>query len=161
MNRRYFLMSSAAVANAVRASAMASPNDTVRVACVGFNGRGVAHLRAYPRIPNTEIVALCDVDEAVLDKGVKMVEAATKKRPTAYTDLRKLLEDKSIDAISIATPNTSTRCKPREHFRCSRFHGRQNPGWQPDYRARQPTSLPLPRGYPQRRHIFRENSRII
>jgi len=45
------------------------------------------------------------VDEAVLDKGVKMVEAATKKCPTAYTDLRKLLEDKSIDAISIATPN--------------------------------------------------------
>ena len=103
MNRRYFLKSSAATA--IRSSALASPNDTVRVACVGFNGRGVAHLRAYPRIPNTEIAALCDVDEAVLDKGLKMVEAATGKRPAAYTDLRKLLEDKSIDAISIATPN--------------------------------------------------------
>ena len=88
MNRRYFLMSSAAAATtAVRSSALASPNDTVRVACVGFNARGEAHLRAYPRIPNAEIVALCDVDEAVLAKGVKMVEASTKKRPATYTDL--------------------------------------------------------------------------
>jgi len=105
MNRRYFLMSTAAVASAVRSSAVASPNDTVRVACVGFNARGEAHLRAYPRIKNAEIVALCDVDEAVLAKGVKMVEASSKKTPVTYTDLRKLLEDKSIDAISIATPN--------------------------------------------------------
>jgi predicted dehydrogenase len=105
MNRRYFLANTAAAATALRSSALASPNNTVRIACVGFNGRGVSHLRAYPRVPNTEIVALCDVDEAVLDKGVKMVEAATKKRPAAYTDLRKLLEDKSIDGISIATPN--------------------------------------------------------
>jgi len=104
VDRRYFLMSSAA-ATAVQSSALASPNNTVRVACVGFNSRGVAHLRAYPRIPNTEIAALCDVDEAVLEKGCKMVETATGKRPVAYTDLRKLLEDKSIDAISIATPN--------------------------------------------------------
>lgn len=105
MNRRYFLMSSAAAATAIRSSASPSANDTVRVACVGFNGRGVAHLRSYPRIPNTEITAVCDVDETVLEKGCKMVEEMTKKRPAAYTDLRKLLEDKSIDAISIATPN--------------------------------------------------------
>jgi predicted dehydrogenase len=104
VDRRYFLMSSAA-ATAAQSSALASPNETVRVACVGFNGRGVAHLRAYPRIPNTEIAALCDVDEAVLEKGCGMVEKATGKRPAAFTDLRKLLEDKSIDAISIATPN--------------------------------------------------------
>ncbi len=105
MDRRYFLMSSVAAATAARASALQSPNNRVRVACVGFNSRGVAHLQAYPRIPNTEIAAVCDVDEAVLEKGCKLVEKATNKRPAAYTDLRKLLEDKSIDAISIATPN--------------------------------------------------------
>ena len=105
MDRRYFLMGSVAAGAAARASALQSPNNTVRVACVGFNGRGVAHLQAYPKIPNTEIAAVCDVDEAVLAKGSKMVEKATGKRPAEYTDLRKLLEDKSIDAISIATPN--------------------------------------------------------
>jgi predicted dehydrogenase len=98
-------MGSAAMAAATRSSALASPNSTVRVACVGFNSRGTAHLRSYPRVPNTEIVAVCDVDEAVLAKGVKTVESMTQKKPAAYTDLRKLLEDKSIDAISIATPN--------------------------------------------------------
>jgi len=105
MNRRYFFMTSAAAAAAIQRTALASPNDTVRVACVGFHGQGQVHIRAYLRVPNVEIAALCDVDDAVMEKGCKMVEDAGKKRPTAYADLRKLLEDKSIDAISIATPN--------------------------------------------------------
>jgi predicted dehydrogenase len=52
-----------------------------------------------------EITALCDVDESVLAERLKDVERITSKQPATYTDLRKLLEDKSIDAISIATPN--------------------------------------------------------
>jgi predicted dehydrogenase len=72
---------------------------------VGFHGQGRAHIQAYLKVPSVEISALCDVDESVLEKGCKMVEDAGRKRPTGYTDLRKLLEDKSIDAISIATPN--------------------------------------------------------
>lgn len=56
-------------------------------------------------MPNVAIAALCDVDENVLNKRLKQVEDSGKKRPDAYTDVRKLLEDKSIDAISIATPN--------------------------------------------------------
>ncbi len=105
MNRRYFLMTSAAASTAMRPSALASPNDTVRVACVGFHGQGQVHIKAYSNMPKVEIAALCDVDDAVMEKGSKMVEDAGKKRPAAYADLRKLLEDKSIDAISIATPN--------------------------------------------------------
>jgi len=106
MNRRTFLMGSlASAAVATRVSALPSPNDTVRVACVGLRGRGTAHIRAYPKLPNVEIAALCDVDESVLAERLKNVESATNKRPATYTDVRKLLEDKSIDAISIATPN--------------------------------------------------------
>jgi len=106
MNRRYFLVGSvAAPGTFMRTSAAASPNETIRVACVGLRGRGTAHIRAYPRIPNVEIAALCDVDESVLQQRLNDVEKITKKRPAAYTDLRKLLEDKSIDAISLATPN--------------------------------------------------------
>jgi len=106
MNRRTFLMGSVAgAATAAGAKAIPSPNDTVRVACVGLRGRGTAHLRAYPRIPNVEIAALCDVDESILAQRSQDLEKVTHKKAATYTDLRKLLEDKSIDAISIATPN--------------------------------------------------------
>jgi predicted dehydrogenase len=105
MQRRHFLMTTAAVSTAMRSSALASANDTVRVACVGVRGQGQSHLRAYAKMPNVEIAAICDVDESVLEQRLQDTEKLTKKRPAAFTDLRKLLEDKSIDAISIATPN--------------------------------------------------------
>jgi predicted dehydrogenase len=105
VDRRHFLMSSVALPVALKASALPSQNNTVRVAVVGFNGRGKAHISAYLKIPNVEIAALCDVDRAVVENGCKMIEAAGKKRPPTFTDIRKLLEDKSIDAVSIATPN--------------------------------------------------------
>jgi predicted dehydrogenase len=54
---------------------------------------------------NVEIAAICDVDESVLAQRLADTEKLTKKRPAGFTDLRKVLEDKSIDAISIATPN--------------------------------------------------------
>jgi len=105
MNRRYFLGSAITAGAALRSSALASPNDTVRVACVGVRGRGRNHISAYNQMANVEIAAICDIDESVLSAGLATVEKAKGKRPAAFTDLRKLLEDKSIDAISIATPN--------------------------------------------------------
>ncbi|WP_321474756.1 Gfo/Idh/MocA family oxidoreductase [uncultured Paludibaculum sp.] len=104
MNRRHFLMSAAAAAP-LSASALASPNDTIRVACVGLRGQGNSHIRAYEGMKNVEIAALCDIDESVLDKRLGEVATATGKKPARFVDLRKVLEDKSIDAISIATPN--------------------------------------------------------
>src|SRR6202163_3750549 len=105
MNRRYFLGSALSAGVAVRSHALASPNDTVRVACVGVRGRGRSHISAYSKMPNVEIAAICDVDESVLNARLGEIEKAKGKRPAGFTDLRKLLEDKSIDAISIATPN--------------------------------------------------------
>ncbi|MGE5570307.1 MAG: Gfo/Idh/MocA family protein [Rhodospirillales bacterium] len=107
MNRRYFLMGTAAATGSLRASALQSANDTVRVACVGVRGQGRSHIQTYARMPNVEIAALCDIDENVLNQNLQLAEKLTKKRPAAYVDLRKLLEDKSIDAVSIATPNHS------------------------------------------------------
>src|SRR5437588_13067229 len=105
MERRHFLTTSAVAATAIRSSALASANDTVRVACVGVRGQGQCHIKAYAKMPNVEIAALCDVDESVLAERLQDAEKLTNKRPAGFTDLRKLLEDKSIDAISIATPN--------------------------------------------------------
>jgi len=105
MDRRYFLMSSAA--GVAARTAVASPNDTIRVACVGVRGQGRSHINAYSKMPNVEIAALCDIDENVLSQRLKMVEDLGKKRPAAFTDIRKMLEDKNIDVVSIATPNHS------------------------------------------------------
>jgi len=76
-------------------------NDRVRVAVCGLHGRGKDHLDAFSRVPNVEIAALCDIDESVLNK--RRGEIATSAR--TFADVRRLLEDQSIDAISIATPN--------------------------------------------------------
>jgi predicted dehydrogenase len=105
VDRRHFLMTSMAMPIALKASQLQSPNNTVRVAVVGFNGRGKAHISAYLKMPNVEVAALCDVDPAVVESGCKMIEAAGKKRPPTFSDIRRVLEDKSIDAVSLATPN--------------------------------------------------------
>jgi predicted dehydrogenase len=76
-------------------------SDRVRVAVCGLHGRGKDHLAGYSHVPNVEIAALCDVDENVLNKALARVSS----KPQTFVDVRKLLEDKSIDAISIAVPN--------------------------------------------------------
>src|SRR2546427_6526474 len=76
-------------------------NDRVRIAVVGLRGRGKDHIDAFSRIPNVEIAALCDVDSSVLDTRRGDVSGS----PRTVTDVRRLLDDPAIDAISIATPN--------------------------------------------------------
>jgi len=56
-------------------------------------------------MPGVEIAAVCDIDESVLNARLGEIEKATGRRPAGYSDFRKLLDDKSIDAVSIATPN--------------------------------------------------------
>ncbi len=104
MNRRHFMMSTAA-AGALRSSVLSSANDTIRVGCVGIRGRGRDHIRSFSALPNVEVAALCDVDQSVMGTRLKDMEEMGKRKPAVYIDIRKLLEDKSIDAISIATPN--------------------------------------------------------
>ncbi len=111
MNRRHFLMGTAGVA-ALSRSARSSPNDTIRVACIGVGdpdigvkGQGNAHLQAYSAMRNVEVAAICDVDERLLGHGQNLVEKTGRKRPAGVKDFRKILEDKSIDAVSIATPD--------------------------------------------------------
>jgi predicted dehydrogenase len=105
MDRRDFLVSTAVLTAGAAARGFASPNETVRMAVVGCGGRGSSHVSAWSGMPNVEIVALCDVDEAHIADKVKGLESKGKKKPATYVDFRKLLEDKSIDAVSLATPN--------------------------------------------------------
>jgi predicted dehydrogenase len=107
MNRRSFIASTGAAAAGTALGSLnaKSANDTVRVAVVGFRGQGGTHIRNYLRMPNVEVAALCDVDASVVAKALADIEKAGAKKPATFTDIRKLLEDKSIDAISIASPN--------------------------------------------------------
>jgi predicted dehydrogenase len=121
MNRRHFLMSSAAALGASQI-VFGSPNDTVRVGVIGvgghrknpsggvpdrdtLGGRGKDHLLGFSKLQNVEVAAICDVDPKHLEYGLGLIEKNTQRRPQGFSDFRKLLEDKSIDAISVATPN--------------------------------------------------------
>ncbi len=82
----------------------AGSNGDIRIAVIGFNNRGAGHIKEILGIKGCRIVALCDVDSAVMDKQVanlKKLNIEVKQ----YTDYRKLVEDKDIDAVTIATPN--------------------------------------------------------
>jgi hypothetical protein len=104
MDRRHFLMSSAAAFGAA-SSVFGSPSDTVRVACVGIGGRSKDHINSYSKLANVEIVAICDPDDSHIANGLNQISKLGKPAPTTYKDIRKLLEDKNIDAISISSPN--------------------------------------------------------
>jgi len=105
MNRRHFLMSTAVMTAGATVRGLASPNDTVRMAVVGCGGRGSSHVSAWSTLPNVELAALCDVDESHIAEKLKGLASKGAKKPATYVDVRKLLEDKNIDAISIASPN--------------------------------------------------------
>jgi predicted dehydrogenase len=105
MNRRHFIMSTAVITAGAAVRGLASPNDTVRVGVVGCGGRGSSHVSAWSSMPNVELAALCDVDESHIADKLKGLETKGAKKPATYVDVRKMLEDKNIDAISIASPN--------------------------------------------------------
>ena len=103
--RRNFLKTSLTVSAACSLSPWSwsqttGANNDIRLAIVGLNGRGQAHIGGFRRMKGARIVAFCDVDQTVLDKN-----AASLGNVEKYRDIRKLLENKDIDAISIATPN--------------------------------------------------------
>jgi predicted dehydrogenase len=109
LTRRSFLKSAAVTTAAVSWSAkswsqVASANDDVRVAVVGFGGRGGDHLKGLSALKGCRITGLCDVDDAILGREKKKREEAGATLE-AHKDIRRLLESKNIDVISIATPN--------------------------------------------------------
>ncbi|MCP4782898.1 MAG: Gfo/Idh/MocA family oxidoreductase [Fuerstiella sp.] len=107
VNRRSFLSSTVAagggLALAPHARALGA-NDDIRVAVVGFRGQGGLHLRKLRELSGVRVVAVCDADQDVLDRELN----ASRKRGeklAGYTDVRKLLEDRNIDALTTATPD--------------------------------------------------------
>jgi len=80
-------------------------NERLRIAVAGLKGRGGSHIGGWLGQKNVEIAALIDPDEKVLAKAVDNVNGKQKGMCRGFKDIRKVLEDPNIDAISIATPN--------------------------------------------------------
>src|SRR5258708_36426432 len=87
------------------ASSSKSAASKVRLAVIGTNSRGLAHVQCLAETPGAEIVYICDVEEGAWAKGMKEVGKKQKPPATVWKDFRKALEDKSIDAVTIATPD--------------------------------------------------------
>ena len=108
-SRRTFLKTATLVTAATMLSArswgqVVGANSDVRVAVVGLNGRGKNHLASLRALRGVRIVAICDVDTAVLDKMAAEL-AKDGIMPEKFTDVRTLLASPAIDAITVATPN--------------------------------------------------------
>jgi predicted dehydrogenase len=112
ISRRLFLEESLLAAAAVGASSAIcsaaeigkiskSPNEKLSVAVLGVNGRGKDHLKAYEGRDDIVVSYVCDPDTAVGEK----VAAKLKDKGKYERDLRRVFDDKSVDIVSIATPN--------------------------------------------------------
>ncbi len=82
-----------------------SANDKITVMVIGTNGRGIAHIDCLTGLPGAEITYICDVDDRAIAGGIKATTKVQKSAPKGIKDFRKALEDKSLDAITIATPD--------------------------------------------------------
>jgi len=82
-----------------------SPNDQVNIAIVGFNSRGAYIMNQFLEMPGVRVTALCDVDERLFPRGIKTVQEKSGVTPKTEVDFRRLLEDKDIHAVAIATPD--------------------------------------------------------
>jgi len=123
MKRKEFIRRSALVAGTafaapayLRNMITDSPNERINIAVIGIsgqrknvrgmiNGRGMVHINTYAEIPNVAVTTICDVDERLFPNVVATVEKLFGAKPKTEVDFRRLLDDKDIDVVSIATPD--------------------------------------------------------
>jgi predicted dehydrogenase len=114
-NRRQFIQQTGLaglgfwVAGGISLGAARAANDKLNIACIGVGGKGDSDVDGAAKVGN--IVALCDIDEKILDRKFNQEDKKSKQRPYAkakrYNDFRKMLQemDKHIDAVTVSTPD--------------------------------------------------------
>ena len=114
MTRRDFIYRSAILGAGASLSPMlvrasgkqVGPNDKIGVGLIGCNSMGFGDLEAFLRNPETECVALADIDQSVLDRRVADVERIQGKKPAGiYKDWRHLIDNKVVDVVIVGTPD--------------------------------------------------------
>ncbi|QDT02269.1 Glucose--fructose oxidoreductase precursor [Rubripirellula lacrimiformis] len=112
-NRRQFFQhlaatgfaASATISGTKSSGQVIGANDRVRVAIAGINGRGQVHMGVFGAMKNVEITHLVDPDSRLFASRSAAVQRLTGKKPKCVQDIREVLDDQSVDAVSIATPN--------------------------------------------------------
>jgi len=114
MDRRNFLKSSAltmsaasalAATQTAQAKGKANASERLRVGIVGTGGRAMSLIKTFSDNPNADVVALADIDSRKIPRGVEEVYNRQKTRPKTYKDFRKIVDDSSIDALIVGTPD--------------------------------------------------------
>src|SRR5208283_262842 len=109
--RRKFLQGSLAAAATLTIAGTKSSgrvlgaNDTVRLGVAGIHGRGGSHIQEFSSIPNVQITYLIDPDSTLFASRAAAIKKATGTAPKCVQDIRQALEDKDLDAVSVATCN--------------------------------------------------------
>jgi predicted dehydrogenase len=103
--RRTFFSFATAAAVAASQQKSVAAGDKVDVAIIGLGGRGRDHIDMYAKLPEANIVALCDVNQAALERGQAQVQKLTGKTPKGHADMRQVFDDKSVQAVSMPVPN--------------------------------------------------------
>jgi len=80
-------------------------NDTIHIAVVGIRGRGGEHIKNFAKMKNVKVKYIVDIDENLYDRRLQEVDQIAGYRPKTAWDMRKVFEDKKLDAVSIANPN--------------------------------------------------------
>lgn len=118
-DRRYFIKRTGAltagvtlVASMPAAISACAGDKLIRCGLIGAKGMGFSDLKAFLAQPNTRCVAICDVDQRVLDARVADTEKLQGSKPRAYQDYRQLIADKDVDVVIIGTP---------DHWHCLPF----------------------------------------
>jgi predicted dehydrogenase len=94
----------AVYASAAQAAAV-SPSDKVRIGLIGCGGISKADSNAFLAHPESEIVAVCDIDDAQIAKTVERLEQLRGNKPETARDYRRIVDRKDIDVILICTPD--------------------------------------------------------
>jgi predicted dehydrogenase len=108
MNRRDFLTAAAGMAAATAAYAVPFADQKPRrVGLIGSGWYGKSDLLRLIQIAPVEVVSLCDVDRHMLEEAAEIVASRqiSKKKPRLYTDYRKMLAEKDLDIVEVATPD--------------------------------------------------------
>lgn len=111
LTRRSFIKKTAAAGSAAMVvptiipSKVFGANDRINAAVLGLNGRGKSHIKSLMVQDNVQITTLCDPDMNILKKRQKTFKETYNKDVALEQDLRKVMDDKDIDVVSIATCN--------------------------------------------------------
>jgi len=98
------LASSPVAAPAILGRALGA-NERVRIATIGVRGRGRNHAESFASFDDVEVAAICDVDRRVMPELAGRIATRRGTQPRLVSDLRRVIDDASIDAVSIATPD--------------------------------------------------------